>query len=76
MRPIDTYLKEINGWGAIFGGKPLSFPDDAREILDRINNDLSPENLHMDGEASPGHVLRRSRLLHGARNDCLRTLGK
>lgn len=72
MKELNEYLNATNEWQTIFGNRRLFFPLDAREILDRIDNDLSPENLHMDGEASPAYVRHRLAFLNKAREQVLK----
>jgi hypothetical protein len=56
---LEQYIEQENAWSAIFGNAPITFPlsqADADKIASRIDGQLSPENLHCDGEASPQHV--------------------
>lgn len=56
---LEQYLEQENRWSAIFGNEPFTFPlsqEDVDKIASRIDSQLSPENLHCDGEASPQHV--------------------
>lgn len=71
MTALAQYLRETNQWGELFGQRPLFFPLDARAILDKIECELSPENLHMDGEADPRWVQQRLALLTKAREQVL-----
>jgi hypothetical protein len=66
MKNLKAYLEQKNSWGAIFGAKPLTLPQDAARIRDSLEADLSPENLMMDGEASMTHVRKQHRLLTAA----------
>ena len=66
MKNLKAYLEQKNSWGAIFGAKPLTLPEDAARIRDSLEADLSPENLMMDGEASMTHVRKQHRLLTAA----------
>lgn len=51
---LERYVEQKNSWGKIFGEKPLSLLNatDRQKIADSIDCDLSPENLHCDGEIS------------------------
>ena len=62
---IEQYVEQKNSWGKIFGNKPLSLMNakDRQKIAASIDADLSPENLCMDGEASPAYVRQRHTFL-------------
>ena len=52
---LEQFVDSTNRWGAIFGDKAIEFPlsqKDANKIMDSIAGQLSPENLHCDGEIS------------------------
>jgi hypothetical protein len=56
MKNLKAYVKSKNEWDAIFGHAPTyTFPL-SQKMVDRIARDLdgelSPENLHCDGEIS------------------------
>jgi hypothetical protein len=56
---LEQYIEQENRWTVIFGNEPYTFPlsqEDVDSIAGRIDSQLSPENLHMDGEASAQHV--------------------
>jgi hypothetical protein len=55
---LDQYVEQENRWRAIFGQPPydLTKSEDRQALAARIDSQLSPENLHCDGEASPQHV--------------------
>ena len=60
---LEQFVDSTNRWGAIFGDKAIEFPlsqKDANKIMDSIAGQLSPENLHCDGEAPMAYV--RSKL--------------
>jgi len=61
MSSLVRYVAEQNSWNAIFGRKPydLSVPADRERLARRIDGELSPENLTMDGELSRSQVNRR-----------------
>ena len=55
MPNLDRYLEEINLWSEITGAPLIERPQNARqaaEIFERLECDLSPENLYCDGELS------------------------
>ena len=56
MKNLEAYVEQKNRWNAIFGQTATQFPlsqRDANSIMDSIASELSPENLHCDGEISP-----------------------
>lgn len=71
-RNLDAYVDQKNRWNSIFidhgkeNGKDweldlIVFPLDNGDVdylMKDIASELSPENLHMDGEASQQHVRR------------------
>ncbi len=65
MQALINYVEDKNKWNAIFGGTPLDVnsAEDRKKIADMIDGDLSPENLHCDGEASVTHVRKQHRML-------------
>jgi hypothetical protein len=64
MKALKTYIDGYNQWGAIFGGTPITFPLSQKVVDDiarRLDGDLSPENLHCDGEISAAEANRKYR---------------
>jgi len=55
----------MNRWGKLFGNKELSLlnAEDRQRIADRIDADLSPENLTCDGELPRSQVQARYKML-------------
>ena len=51
---LGDYIEQANRWTAIFNPRAgIEFPltqNSVNQIVDRLNGDLSPENLHCDGE--------------------------
>ena len=67
MKNLETYLEQKNRWNAIFGQAAMTFPlsqSDANDLMNSIASELSPENLHCDGEASITHVRKKSKFLN------------
>ena len=67
MKNLETYLEQKNRWNAIFGQAAMSFPlsqSDANDLMNSIASELSPENLHCDGEASITHVRKKAKFLN------------
>jgi hypothetical protein len=62
---LEQYVEQKNRWGNIFGEKSLSLlrAEDRQKIADMIDCDLSPENLHCDGEVSPAVARRKYQML-------------
>jgi hypothetical protein len=62
---LEQYVEKTNSWTKLFNGKELSLliAEDRQRIADRLDGDLSPENLTMDGEASPSYVRQRYQFL-------------
>jgi hypothetical protein len=58
---LEAYVEQHNRWGAMFKKQPLSLlnAQDRQEIAERIDCDLSPENLSCDGELSRTEVNKR-----------------
>ena len=58
---LEAFVEQENNWSAVFRGKPLSLlnPEDRQKIAERIDTQLSPENLSCDGELPRGEVQRR-----------------
>jgi len=52
MKQLNAYVEKTNKWNSIFKGKQfdLSIPADRQRLADKIDADLSPENLTCDGE--------------------------
>ncbi len=66
MKNLEAYVEQKNKWNAIFGHGAMSFPlaqADANDLMNAIASELSPENLHCDGEASITHVRAKVRYL-------------
>ena len=67
MKNLETYLEQKNRWNAIFGQAAMTFPlsqTDANDLMNSIASELSPENLHCDGEASITHVRKKAKFLN------------
>jgi hypothetical protein len=52
MKQLNAYIAKKNEWNAIFKGTQYSLDThaDRQRVADRIDSDLSPENLTCDGE--------------------------
>ena len=73
MKNLKAYVEAKNKWNAIFGDtNGITFPlsqSNANSLMDSIASELSPENLHCDGEASVTHVRAKARQLNSVRKD-------
>ena len=52
---LEDYVNKMNSWNAIFGTEAVTFPltaEGAQAIGSKLDSELSPENLHCDGEIS------------------------
>ena len=62
MQNLTAYIDNINTWGAFFKQPAINFPltqTDCNELARRLDCDLSPENLHCDGEISPAEARKK-----------------
>ena len=67
MKNLEAYVEQKNKWNAIFGQSAMTFPlkqTDANDLMNSIASELSPENLHCDGEASITHVRAKAKQLN------------
>ena len=71
MTALENYLFRANSWARLTKGKLLSLDSaaDRATLADKIESDLSPENLCCDGEASVQHVRAMRKLLTAARKE-------
>ena len=68
---IEKYVEQKNAWRKIFGEQPLSLMSakDAQKIADSLDCDLSPENLHCDGEISAAQARTKYNFLTRAASE-------
>ena len=68
MRALKKYVDQRNQWQSFFGGSKITFPlsqKDINDIASSLDCDLSPENLHCDGEISVAEAnAKGNRLMH------------
>ena len=67
MKNLEAYVEQKNAWNKIFSIKAINFPlsqANANELMNMIGSELSPENLHCDGEASITHVRAKAKQLN------------
>lgn len=62
---LEAFVAQENAWAAIIGQQQLTLmkAEHRQKIADRIDSQLSPENLSCDGELSRTEVNRRYRTL-------------
>ena len=62
-RNLTRYIEDrINSWNRLITREEMTFPltmDDVREIVSVLECDLSPENLHCDGEITRAQANRK-----------------
>jgi hypothetical protein len=65
MKQLNAFVEKANKWNAIFKGTQysLSTHADRQRLADKIDADLSPENLTCDGELSRSAVQAKYREL-------------
>jgi len=72
MQNLTAYLARANQFARIFSDRQLSLDSaaDRQRIADRLECDLSPENLTCDGELRGAELQRRAKYL----NACVKEL--
>jgi len=65
MKELKAYVEQQNQWNAIFKGRQydLRNSSDRQAIAQKIDSDLSPENLSCDGELPRAQVQAKYRRL-------------
>lgn len=72
MKALKNYIESKNAFRRIFGQAEIKFPVTATEInelYDMLECDLSPENLHCDGEISRSAAAKKARAFNAALKD-------
>jgi len=71
MKALQTYIDKQNKWNAIFKGSQyeIKTAKGRQEVANRIDSDLSPENLSCDGELPRSQVQAKYRSLTAAARD-------
>ena len=66
MKNLKAYVDNKNQWNAIFGMAPMDINNDMHrvQIAQTLDGELSPENLHCDGEISQAEEMRKLRKLN------------
>ena len=63
---LTNYVEQLNSWNAIFGKSGIEFPltaESAQAIGSKLDGELSPENLHCDGEISHAQAMKKYNFL-------------
>jgi hypothetical protein len=73
MRNLTSFIERENAFAEIFS-RPTFDPkslsqEDCQTLLDRLDSQLSPENLTCDGELRGADLKSKARYLIGARDD-------
>ena len=65
MKALQAYIDQQNKWNAMFRGEQFEVKSAAgrQRVAQRLDADLSPENLSCDGELSRAEVARRYKTL-------------
>ena len=79
MKNLQHYIDNRNQWNSFFpNSKTIAFPLDQKTVNDlarSLDGDLSPENLHCDGEISRTEAQRKynyyGRVIKELENYCL-----
>lgn len=72
---LKNYIETKNRMRRIFNETEISYPGTRAEkaaLFDMIDCDLSPENLHCDGEISRSAAAKKARHLNAAANELAR----
>ena len=70
MTALEKYLENhVNGWRVLFNKELVAYPttpDECKPIFARLCGDLSPENLHCDGEITVAQARQKEKLFRSA----------
>ena len=62
MKNLQAYIDQKNSWTRFFNAPAITFPltqAEVNTIAGGLDSDLSPENLHCDGEISQAEAQRK-----------------
>ncbi len=75
MKALQKFVDEKNRFAAMFKREPMDLSkldtEMAAELFDMLDGELSPENLHCDGEITPAQARAKAKKLYAAGNDLL-----
>ena len=64
MKELNEFVSRENKWANIFGNTvEIKTAKGRKDVANRIDSALSPENLHCDGEISAAEANRKFRFL-------------
>ena len=66
MQTLKKFINDNNRWIALFNKQGITFPltqADADDLARTLDSQLSPENLHCDGEISVAQANKKYRFL-------------
>ena len=69
MQALNKYVEDKNTWQILFTGAKLLTLDTVsgrKAVAEQLDSDLSPENLHCDGEISQAQAMKKYRALSKA----------
>jgi len=74
MKQLNAFVAKTNQWNAIFNSTQYTLNTHAerQRLADKIDADLSPENLSCDGELPMSQVNARYRALTAAARDLVK----
>ena len=64
MKNLQAYIDQKNAWTRFFNSPAINFPltqAEVNSLASSLDADLSPENLHCDGEISQAQAQRKYR---------------
>ena len=75
MQALNKYVEDKNTWQILFSGTKLLTLDTVsgrKAVAEQLDSDLSPENLHCDGEISQAQAMKKYRALSKAAEQLLK----
>ena len=76
MKNLTKYVEGVNVMRRIFGDEEFNVNELdqglANKLFHKLDGELSPENLHCDGEITAAQARKKARLFHGAIEDLTR----
>ena len=72
MQALNKYVEDKNTWQILFSGTKLLTLDTVsgrKAIAEQLDSDLSPENLHCDGEITPRQAKAKAVKLYDMVNE-------
>ena len=78
MKNLTKYVAGVNLFAGLWGDPLIDInnidEDTAKRLFHKLDGEMSPENLHCDGEISAAQARQKARLFNGAVRD-LKKLG-